>query len=82
MDRDAESTAEYQQAVDAVPAGGTGALWLARRLLLEGKRAEADAVADRSLVGSKKIDDPWRLYGYGDFHRFPTLMTQLREAIR
>jgi hypothetical protein len=82
MDRDAETTTEYQQAVNAVPAGGTGALWLARRLLLEGKRAEADAVTDRSLVGSKDIDDPWRLYGYGDFRRFPALMKQLREAIR
>ena len=81
-DRDTESTAEYQHAVDAVPAGGTAALWLARRLLLEGKRTEADAVADRSLVGSRNVDDPWRLYGYGDFHRFPALMKQLREAMR
>lgn len=82
MDRDAESTREYQQAVNTIPAGSTGALWLARRLLLEGKRDEADAVTDRSLVGSKDIDDPWRLYGYGDFRRFPALMRQLREAIR
>ncbi|HUL71807.1 MAG TPA: hypothetical protein VLT86_01815 [Vicinamibacterales bacterium] len=82
MDREAESTAEYQRAVDAVPAASTGALWLARRLLIEGKRAQADAVTDRSLVGSREIDDPWRLYGYGDFHRFPALIKQLREAIR
>ena len=82
MDRDAETTAEYQQAVDAVPAGGTGALWLARRLLLEGKRAEADAVVDRSLVDSKDVEDPWRLFGYGDFLRFPAMMKQLRGAIR
>jgi tetratricopeptide (TPR) repeat protein len=82
LDRDSESTAEYQQAVDAVPAGGTGALWLARRLLLEGKRAEADAVTDRSLTGSRNIDDPWRLYGLGDFRRFPALIQQLREANR
>jgi Tfp pilus assembly protein PilF len=82
IERDGESTAEYQRAVDAVPAGGTGALWLSRRLLLEGRRAEADAVTDRSLVGSMDIDDPWRLFGYGDFRRFPALMKELREAIR
>lgn len=82
MDRDAESTTEYRLAIDAVPAANTGSLWLARRLLLEGKRDEADAVTDRSLVGSRDIDDPWRLYGYGDFRRFPALMKQLREAIR
>jgi len=82
MERDGESTAEYQLAVEAVPAGGTGALWLSRRLVLEGKRATADAIADRSLVGARDIDDPWRLYGYGDFRRFPALMKQLREAIR
>lgn len=81
MDRAAETTTEYQQAVDALPAAGTGALWLAGRLLLEGKRAEADAVVERSLV-DKDVDDPWRLFGYGDFHRFPALMTQLRRAIR
>jgi tetratricopeptide (TPR) repeat protein len=82
MDRDAETTAEYQQAVDAVPGAGTGALWLAGRLLLEGKRAEADAVVDRSLVDSKDVEDPWRLFGYGDFFRFPAIMKQLRGAIR
>ncbi len=82
MNRETESTAEYQRAVDTVPAGSTGSLWLARRLLLEGKRNEADAVADRSLVGSRDIEDPWRLYGYGDFRRFPAFMKQLREAIR
>lgn len=82
MDRDPETTEEYRQAVAAVPAAGTAALWLAGRLLLEGKRAEADAVVDRSLVESKDVEDPWRLFGYGDFHRFPALMKQLREAIR
>lgn len=82
MDRETESTAEYQKAVDAMPAANTGSLWLARRLLLEGKRNEADAVTDRSLVGTRNIDDPWRLYGCGDFRRFPALIKQLREAIR
>ncbi len=82
MDRDPETTAEFQQAVAALPAAGTGALWLAGRLILEGKRAEADAVVDRSLVDSKDDEDPWRLFGYGDFHRFPALMKQLRETIR
>lgn len=82
MGRESESTAEYQQTVNTIPAAGTGALWLATRLLAEGQRAEADAVVDRSLVGSRDVSDPWRLYGYGDFYRFPALMKQLRGAIR
>ena len=80
--RESDTTAEYRRAVDAVPAAGTAALWLATRLLAEGHRDEADAVTERSLTGSGSIDDPWRLFGYGDFRLFRSLMLQLREAIK
>ncbi|MFI5177592.1 MAG: hypothetical protein ACHQO8_03460 [Vicinamibacterales bacterium] len=82
MDREAETTAEYRQAVDALPAAGTGALWLAARLAVEGQRTEADAIVERSLTQDATAYDPWQNFGYGDFRYFPALMKELREALR
>jgi tetratricopeptide (TPR) repeat protein len=81
MGREPEATAEYRQALDAVPGAGTASLWLAGRLLAEGRRDEADVVIDRSVT-SPAVDDPWRLFGYGDFRLFPSVMKQLRAALQ
>ncbi len=80
--RAAEAIDAYRTASATMPTSQSAAMWLARSLFLDGQRVEAEAVVDTSLRTGQGVSDPWRLYPRGDIRLWPTLVAQLREAIR
>ena len=40
------------------------------------------AVLRSALDSHDPFDDPWRLYGYGDYPRFPALVAALRQTFK
>jgi hypothetical protein len=80
--RDRDALAEFRAAHDSLPNAQSASLWLAHGLFLDGRRADAEALADDALRTGAGEMDPWRLYLRGDFRIWPSLIEQLREAIR
>ena len=76
-----DAAVAYRQAVDLQPAQ-SAELALAAALFRAGHRAEAAAVADRSLTRREAAPDPWLFYGQADFRHWSTLIDRLRSAIQ
>jgi hypothetical protein len=72
----------YRSALDAMAGIQSASQALAALLFVDGRADEAYAVVAQSFERRPLPADPWRLIGYGDFHRFPGLLDQLREAIK
>jgi hypothetical protein len=82
LHRPEDASRELTEALDILPNGQSAALALSSLLLLAGDPWQADELATRSLPGRPGADDPWRLYYYGEFVRWPAIMADLHRALR
>jgi hypothetical protein len=74
---------EYLAALDAVPRAQSASLALAQ-VLLHGTQADTDAavaLVTRSLAERPDGEDPWRVFEYGEYIRWPVLIADVRKAI-
>ncbi len=79
-----DAIAAYRRAVAAVPDAQTATLALSAALYAQGDREEASTLVEHTLtaVDPHDVIDPWLLYGYFDYRRWPTLIAALREALK
>jgi hypothetical protein len=75
-----EAIASFRQSLAAVN-GLAAALGLGVRLYEQDKRDEADALVKAALEPATAVPDPWKVYAYGDFRRFPYLLARLRARL-
>jgi tetratricopeptide (TPR) repeat protein len=76
-----EAISNFQAALNISPHGRTAAAWLGFQLMLKGRLTEAEEAAQTSLDPGRRPLDPWRLFGMGDYRRFPDLIKLIRKAI-
>ena len=78
------AAAEYEQALGALPGAQSATLALAALEANGGDGSRGLRRAERALVeaGPAEHMDPWRLMPYGEFRRFPELISQLREGLK
>ena len=79
--RSADAIESFRKASAAVN-GLSAALGLGVRLYELDARDEADAVVKAALDPAQAVPDPWKVYGYGDFRRFPQLLARLRAMLQ
>jgi hypothetical protein len=77
--RRAEAESAYRLALDTLPGAQSGAIALSTVLFLADRPDEAYAVMEAAGRVSPQPPDPWRLYGYGDYRRWPALKAELRR---
>jgi tetratricopeptide (TPR) repeat protein len=82
LGRLADAGRAYGAALDLWPGGQSATLALAPWLVLSGQSPQADRIVSESLAAHPHDDDPWRLYHYGDYVRWPELVADMRKAIR
>jgi tetratricopeptide (TPR) repeat protein len=82
MDRRDEAVAEFDQAVALRPRAQSAVLALAALRVTAPAMDPPFAVLRRAMDSHDPFDDPWRLYGYGDYIRFPELVAALRKAVK
>ena len=75
-----EAAAAFRQSI-AVINGQSAALALGARLYAVDARDEADDIVMAAVSGDRVVADPWKVYGYGDYRRFPQLIARLRARI-
>jgi hypothetical protein len=80
--RMALAEAAFRDALATLPGTQSASQALAALLFIDGRRDEAYALIETSYNQRPLQPDPWRLYGYGDYRRWPALILQLREAIK
>lgn len=78
----ASSEASLRRALETVPRAQSATQLLAARLFLAGRADEAYTLGEQLAADRTPPPDPWRLFGYGDYRRFPDLIAQLRIAVR
>jgi tetratricopeptide (TPR) repeat protein len=71
----------YRQALAVIPNVQSGVEALATRLFLDGHREDAYALVQASFTVRPHPLDVWRLYAFGDYVRWPTLIERLRKAL-
>ncbi len=74
--------AAFRDALATLPGTQSASEALAALLFADGRREEAYSLIETSFSQRPLPPDPWRLYGYGDYRRWPALIRQLREAIK
>jgi tetratricopeptide (TPR) repeat protein len=79
--RPAEAVAAYRAALAVWPGGQSATIKLASLETMAGHLDEAYALVERSFATPVR-DDPWRLFGYGDYVRFPGWIAELRRQIQ
>ena len=77
-----EARTAYGDALAAFPEGHSAAMLLAALIDTVDPPDEVAALIRRSLTAKPLQDDPWRLYTYGDYLRWPTYIDDLHEALR
>jgi tetratricopeptide (TPR) repeat protein len=76
-----QATAEYRAALVAIPGAQSATIRLATLQTEAGDLEDAYALVERSFVAPVG-DDPWRLFPYGDYVRFPGWIAELRRQIQ
>jgi tetratricopeptide (TPR) repeat protein len=82
MDRRDEAVAEFDRALALRPRALSAALAMAALRVTAPAMDPPFAVLRRALDSHDPFDDPWRLYAYGDYTRFPALVAALRQAVK
>jgi tetratricopeptide (TPR) repeat protein len=82
LGRPADAEAQYRAALTVMPHAQSASEALAARVFLDGKPDEAYALAEDALSARPLRDDPWHLFGYGDFRFIPELMADLRKVLQ
>jgi len=77
-----DAVREYAAALEAVPHAQSASIALAQLLLRDNQADAAFDLVNRSLTERPDGDDPWRLFGYGGYIRWPVLIADVRKAIR
>jgi hypothetical protein len=77
-----DAVREYSAALNAVPHAQSASIALAQLLLRDNQGKPAMDLLNRSLTERPDGDDPWRLFAYGGYIRWPTLIADVRKAIR
>jgi tetratricopeptide (TPR) repeat protein len=80
--RHQDAVSEYAAALRAVPHAQSASLALAQLLLRDNQADAAFDLINRSLTERPDGDDPWRLFAYGGYVRWPVLIADVRKAIR
>jgi hypothetical protein len=65
-----------------IPHAQSASIALAQLLLRDSQAEPAMALLDRTLVERPDGDDPWRLFAYGGYNRWPALIADVRKAVR
>jgi tetratricopeptide (TPR) repeat protein len=73
--------AAYRHALEVLPGAQSAAIALSARLFLDDRPDEAYAVVDAAARVTPVPIDPWRVYGYGEFRRWPVLVRELRALV-
>jgi hypothetical protein len=81
MQRSSEAASEFQRALNLRPRAQSAALALAAIRATEAQTQAFDLLRP-ALDSHSAFDDPWRLYGYGDYVRWPDAIAALRESVR
>jgi tetratricopeptide (TPR) repeat protein len=72
---------EYVAALEDVPHAQSATIALVPVLLRSNQADAAFELVRRSLSERPNGDDPWRLFDYGDYVRWPVLIADVRKAI-
>ncbi|HEX5110592.1 MAG TPA: hypothetical protein VFV95_19205 [Vicinamibacterales bacterium] len=72
---------EYVAALEDVPHAQSATIALVPVLLRSNQAEAAFELVNRSLNDRPDGDDPWRLFAYGDYVRWPLLIADVRKAI-
>ena len=81
LDRPAEAERAYAAAADTIPLAQSAALARSSLLMRAGRTAEAHALTRASFDAKPRPPDPWRLFPYGDYYRWPALIAELRKTV-
>ena len=81
LERPEEAERAYAAAADTIPFAQSAALARASLLMRAGRTAEAHALTRASFDAKPRPPDPWRLFPYGDYYRWPALIAELRRAM-
>jgi DNA-binding FadR family transcriptional regulator len=76
-----DAASEFQQALALRPRAQSAALALAAIRATEAQTRAFDLLRP-ALDSHSPFDDPWRLYGYGDYVRWPDAIAVLRVLVR
>ncbi len=71
----------YRRALAVMPRAQSGTLSRAAMLFRLDRADEAYSIVEKSFDGSPRPPDPWRLYGYADYRRWPSAIADLRNEI-
>jgi tetratricopeptide (TPR) repeat protein len=77
----APAEAAYRRALTALPGAQSAAIALSTLVFLDERPDEAYAIVDEAGRVSPQPADPWRVYGYGEFRRWPKLRADLRAHL-
>jgi predicted Zn-dependent protease len=77
-----DAVREYAAALEAVPHAQSASIALAQLLLRDNQADAAFDLITRSVTERPDGDDPWRLFAYGAYVRWPVLIADVRKAIR
>ena len=77
----AEVEAALRRALEVVPYAQSAVELLSAEWFLNGREGEAHDLIDAYFARRNQAVDPWRVFGYGDFRRFPGLMQELRSEL-
>jgi hypothetical protein len=73
---------EYGAALKTVPHAQSASIALAQLLLRDNQPDAAFDLINRSMTERPDGDDPWRLFEYREYVRWPALIAEVRKAIR
>jgi tetratricopeptide (TPR) repeat protein len=77
-----EAVREYATALKVVPHAQSASIALALLLMRDNQAEAALGLIDRSMTERSHGDDPWRLFAYGGYVRWPLVIADLRKAIQ
>jgi tetratricopeptide (TPR) repeat protein len=76
-----DAAAAYARALEVIPHAQSAALARAALLFQAGNVDTALALVNHSFAARPRPQDPWRLFGYGDFRRLPQYLERLRAEL-
>jgi hypothetical protein len=82
MKRPGEAAEAFERAVALQPRAQSAVLALSALQAASVAMTPSFASLRRALDSHDMFDDPWRLFGYGDYARWPDLRAALRGAIK
>ena len=82
LKREDEAIAQYQRALQIVPAAESATVALASLQFLRNDRDPAVSLIDKNFAATVSSTDPGRLVGYGYFLRWPEIKAAMRAELK